>query len=171
MRKPLSLSIALAIVLSHAFLGQAQTATPDALAAKITTPIAAQPLSRALQQLSRESGVQFLYSPNGSPRTGGAVAAGSTVKQALEALLAGTGLRYSVVDGNVIAIDSAPPPRDVPQTAAPQPGAEQESAAPTLDAVNVIAAHEVIEQKKQSPGIKDSVIYDDISPDFCVGDC
>ncbi|MBB5877890.1 TonB-dependent receptor [Xanthomonas sp. 3498] len=162
MRKPLSLSIALAIVLSHAFLGQAQTATPDALAAKITTPIAAQPLSRALQQLSRESGVQFLYSPNGSPRTGGAVAAGSTVKQALEALLAGTGLRYSVVDGNVIAIDSAPPPRDVPQTAAPQPGAEQESAAPTLDAVNVIAAHEVIEQKKQSPGIKDSVIYDEM---------
>ena len=159
MRKQLYLSMVIA--LSPCMLAQAHAATPDGLEVRVTAPIAAQPLGRALEQLSRNSGVQFLYSPAGTARMGGAVPAGATVRQALDALLAGTGLTYAVVDGNVIAIDPAPA-RSEPKPAAPPPREDEGRVAPTLDAVKVIAAHEVIEQKKTSPMIRDSVIYDEM---------
>ncbi|MBN6150851.1 TonB-dependent receptor [Xanthomonas sp. AmX2] len=159
MRKPLYLSIVLA--LSPCLLAHAHAATPASLQARVTAPIAAQPLSRALEQLSRSSGVQFLYSPTGNPRMSAAVPGGITVEQALDALLAGTGLNYSVVDGNVIAIDPAPA-GSAPKPAAPKPREEEAKVAPTLGTVKVIAAHEVIDQKRTSPVIKDSVIYDEM---------
>jgi hypothetical protein len=104
--------------------------------------------------------VQFLYSAGGDARMAGAVPRGATVRQALDALLAGTpGL--TVVDGNVIAIDPAPA-RNQPKPAAPKPREAEAMVAPTLDTVKVIAAHEVIDQKKSSPVIKDSVVYDEM---------
>ena len=105
MRNTLYLSIILA--LSPCSVPMAYTAA-DGLEARVSAPIAAQPLARALEQLSRSSGVQFLYSGSGEAHMAGAVPRGATVKQALDALLAGTGLGYTVVDGNVIAIDPAP---------------------------------------------------------------
>ena len=79
----------------------------------------------------------------------------------MDALLAGTGLGYTVVDGNVIAIDPAPA-RNAPKPAAPMPREAGAVLAPTLGTVKVIAAHEVIDQKKSSPVIKDSVVYDEM---------
>jgi len=97
MRNTLYLSIILA--LSPCSVPLAVAATADGLEARVSAPIAAQPLARALEQLSRSSGVQFLYSAGGDARMAGAVPRGATVKQALDALLAGTGLGYTVVDG------------------------------------------------------------------------
>lgn len=159
MRNTLYLSIILA--LSPCSVPLAFAAGADGLEARISTPIAAQPLARALEQLSRGSGVQFLYSAGGDARMAGAVPRGATVRQALDALLAGTGLGYTVVDGNVIAIDPAPA-RNQPKPAAPKPREAEAMVAPTLDTVKVIAAHEVIDQKKSSPVIKDSVVYDEM---------
>ncbi|MFB3129422.1 MAG: TonB-dependent receptor plug domain-containing protein, partial [Lysobacteraceae bacterium] len=159
MRNTLYLSIILA--LSPCSVPLAFAAGADGLEARISTPIAAQPLARALEQLSRGSGVQFLYSAGGDARMAGAVPRGATVRQALDALLAGTGLGYTVVDGNVIAIDPAPA-RNQPKPAAPKPREAEAMVAPTLDTVKVIAAHEVIDQKKSSPVIKDSVGYDEM---------
>ncbi len=159
MRNTLYLSIILA--LSPCSVAPAFAAAPDGLQARVSTPIAAQPLARALEQLSRISGVQFLYSADGDARMAGAVPRGATVRQALDALLAGSGLGYTVVDGNVIAIDPAPV-HDAPKPAAPKPREAEAVVAPTLDTVKVIAAHEVIDQKKTSPVIKDSVVYDEM---------
>ncbi|MBA0265098.1 TonB-dependent receptor [Stenotrophomonas maltophilia] len=159
MRNTLYLSIILA--LSPCSVPLAFAAGADGLEARVSTPIAAQPLARALEQLSRSSGVQFLYSAGGDARMAGAVPRGATVRQALDALLAGTGLGYTVVDGNVIAIDPAPA-RNQPKPAAPKPREAEAMVAPTLDTVKVIAAHEVIDQKKRSPVIKDSVVYDEM---------
>ena len=103
----------------------------DGLEARVSTPIAAQPLARALEQLSRSSGVQFLYSGSSEVHMAGAVPRGATVKQALDALLAGTGLGYTVVDGNVIAIDPAPV-SNAPKPAAPKPREAEAVVAPTL---------------------------------------
>ncbi|WP_270993870.1 STN domain-containing protein, partial [Listeria seeligeri] len=72
----------------------------------VSAPIAAQPLSRALEQLSRSSGVQFLYSAGGDARMAGAVPRGATVRQALDALLAGTGLRYRYLNATTVTIEA-----------------------------------------------------------------
>ncbi len=105
MRNTLYLSIILA--LSPCSVPLAFAAGADGgLEARVSTPIAAQPLARALEQLSRGSGVQFRTRPAVMPH-GRAVPRGATVRQALT-LLAGAGPGYTVVDGNVIAIDPAP---------------------------------------------------------------
>ncbi|MCO7469365.1 STN domain-containing protein [Stenotrophomonas maltophilia] len=159
MRKKLYLSVVLA--LSPCLGAHAQAVSSSGLETKVTAAIAAQPLSQALEQLSRSSGVQFLYAGAGNAPMAGAVPRGATVKQALDTLLAGTGLRYTVVDGNVIAIDAAPAQREN-RPAAPAPRQPEAVVAPTLGTIKVIAAHEVIDQKKTSPVIKDSVIYDEM---------
>lgn len=118
MRNTLYLSIILA--LSPCSVPTAAATAADGLEARVSAAIPAQPLARALEQLSRGSGVQFLYSGSGEAHMAGAVPRGATVKQALDALLAGTGLGYTVVDGNVIAIDPAPA-RNAPKPAASMP--------------------------------------------------
>lgn len=162
MRNKLYVSMMFALSLCAASPAMAAPASP--LDATLAEPIAAQPLARALGQLSRSAGVQFLYSPSGAVPMAAAVPQGATVKQALTALLAGTGLGWSVVEGKVIAIDPAPAAPMAPPASAPvpRPSAEHGRTAPTLDAVQVIAAHEVIDQKRQASVIKDSVIYDEM---------
>lgn len=160
MRNTLYLSVVLA--LSPCFASPAAAAA-QGLDARVAAPIAAQPLSRALEQLSRSSGVQFLYAGAGSPRMSAAVASGATVRQALETLLAGSGLGYTVMEGNVIAIDPAPSrPAATPAPAPPKAHDSSPPAAATLGTVKVIAAHEVIDQKRNAAVIKDSVIYDEM---------
>ena len=87
MRNTLYLSIILA--LSPGSMPLAFAAAADGLEARVSTPIAAQPLARALEQLSRSSR-QAPMAMHG--RCGGAVPA----------------CWPTVVDGNVIAIDPAP---------------------------------------------------------------
>ncbi|WP_267118496.1 STN domain-containing protein, partial [Xanthomonas sacchari] len=84
MRRTLFLSIALAL---HAGAAGAQTA-PVAVDA-----IPAQPLARALNALSRQTGLQFVYAAGstGNPQTHGS-RAGAPPEQALQQLLDGTGL-------------------------------------------------------------------------------
>ena len=88
MRCTLFLSIALALQV-----------TATATAAEPTRPaadaIASQPLDMALNALSRQTGLQFVYNAQvaGNPRTP-AVPAGLSAEAALDRLLAGTGLRY-----------------------------------------------------------------------------
>lgn len=162
MRKPLYLSVALA--LSPWLAAHAAESAPAQLDSRIASSIPAQPLGRALEQLSRSAGVQFLYSPGSHPPMAGAVRGGTTVRQALDALLAGTGLGYTVVEGNVIAIDPLAGPSGPAPAPAPAGDARDVEAAiaSTLGVVQAIAAHEVIDQKKSSPVIKDSVIYDEM---------
>lgn len=78
------------------------------------TNIPAQSLESALQTLARERDFQVLYLTEvvGSRETNGASGA-LTVDQALETLLAGTGLTYQMIDENTVSIvpmASAPPP-------------------------------------------------------------
>ena len=66
MRNKLYLSVVLA--LSPCFASHAAAPAAQGLEARLAAPIAAQPLNRALEQLSRSSGVQFLYAAAGTPR-------------------------------------------------------------------------------------------------------
>jgi hypothetical protein len=88
MRRTLFLSIALALQVA------AGTAAADPARAA-TQAIAAQPLDSALNALSRQTGLQFVYSTQvaGNPRSPG-VQAGLSADAALARLLSGTGLRY-----------------------------------------------------------------------------
>ncbi|CTP82407.1 hypothetical protein XTPLMG730_0022 [Xanthomonas translucens pv. phlei] len=84
MCRTLFLSIALAL---HAGSARAQT-MPVAVA---VDAIPAQPLARALNTLSRQSGLQFVYAAGvaGNPQTRG-TRAGAAPEQALQQLLDGT---------------------------------------------------------------------------------
>ena len=75
----------------------------------------------------------------------------SCIRQALAASVFCAGLAAPAA-----AFAVEPPAGDVDAEKSPAP------AASTLDAVKVTAAHEVIDQKKHSPVIKDSVIYDEM---------
>ncbi len=79
MRNTLYLSIILA--LSPCSVPMAAAATADGLETRVSAAIAAQPLARALEQLSRSSGVQFLYSGSGEAHMAGAVPRGATVSR------------------------------------------------------------------------------------------
>ena len=73
MRNTLYLSIILALSPCSVPMAAAAAATADGLEARVSAAIAAQPLARALEQLSRSSGVQFLYSGSGEAHMAGAV--------------------------------------------------------------------------------------------------
>ena len=101
MRCTLFLSIALALQV-----------TATATAAEPTRPaadaIASQPLDMALNALSRQTGLQFVYNAQvaGNPRTP-AVPAGLSAEAALDRLLAGTGLRYRYLNAGTVTIEAA----------------------------------------------------------------
>lgn len=126
MRRTLFLSIALAL---HAGTAGAQT-TPVAVDA-----IPAQPLARALNTLSRQSGLQFVYAAGvaGNPQTRG-TNAGATPEQALQQLLDGTGLRYRYLNPTTVTIEAASAASDAAQAIPAASSAAMPAAAPTADA-------------------------------------
>jgi len=75
----------------------------------------------------------------------------SCIRQALAASVFCAGLAAPTT---VLAVEPPAGEADATKSRAPE--------ASTLDAVKVTAAHEVIDQKKHSPVIKDSVIYDEM---------
>ncbi|MBB4126499.1 TonB-dependent receptor [Xanthomonas translucens] len=126
MRRTLFLSIALAL---HAGTAGAQT-TPVAVDA-----IPAQPLARALNTLSRQSGLQFVYAAGvaGNPQTRG-TRAGATPEQALQQLLDGTGLRYRYLNPTTVTIEAASAASDAAQSVPAASSAALPATAPTADA-------------------------------------
>lgn len=83
----------------------------QAEAAKIELRIAAQPLDQALQEFSKQSGMQIIFFANltsglQSPEVTGKY----TVADALEQLLAGSGLTFRLINARTVEIRKAGSP-------------------------------------------------------------
>ncbi len=178
MRRTLFLSIALALQAT----ATAAAAEPVRVASEA---IASQPLDAALNALSRQTGLQFVYNAQsaGNPRTPG-VPAGLSADAALSRLLAGTGLRYRYLNATTVTIeaqDSASPaptssavapagiavaantsqPADV---AAPAAGA----GAQNLETIQVTGSYsrsleQAVDIKRATVGFSDSIVATDVA--------
>ncbi|HYG05993.1 MAG TPA: TonB-dependent receptor [Stenotrophomonas sp.] len=170
MRRTLFLSIALALH-STALPALAQTS-----AGTMTEAIAAQPLDRALNALSRHTGLQFIYDAQaaGNPRTR-AIPAGLSAEEGLRQLLAGTGLRYRFVNATTVTIEadaavaapgSAPAASLTPEATAPSPHAE--SPLHQLDRIEVTGSYtrsleQAVDLKRWNIGFSDSIVATDVA--------
>ena len=106
----------LSALLALGLAGQAQA--QGSPAARVTLTIAAQPLGMALNELARQANLQLLFPPAlVAGKTAGAVSGHLTPGQALDRLLAGTGL-VATHEGNTIVIKAAPAPGNVATLAA-----------------------------------------------------
>ncbi len=102
--KPLALSIALLLA---PLAVHAQAANWPATAVEVR--IAAQPLADALNDWARQTKIELIVSPAlVAGKTAPAVSGSLTPRQALERLLAGSGLA-AAVDGSAVVIKKAPP--------------------------------------------------------------
>ncbi|WP_282297599.1 TonB-dependent receptor [Stenotrophomonas sp. PS02289] len=178
MRRTLFLSIALALQVTTA----ATAAEPARVASEA---IASQPLDAALNALSRQTGLQFVYNARsaGNPRTSGAPA-GLSADAALSRLLAGTGLRYRYLNATTVTIeaqDSASPApgagmtapsgvavaADAPlnaEVAAPAAGA----GAQNLETIQVTGSYsrsleQAVDIKRATVGFSDSIVATDVA--------
>lgn len=166
MRRTLFLSIALAL---HAGTAGAQT-TPVAVDA-----IPAQPLARALNTLSRQTGLQFVYAASvaGNPQTRGANS-GATPEQALQQLLDGTGLRYRYLNPTTVTIEAENAAGDAPQaipaaTSTATPSAMHAADAPVkeLDGIQVLGSYAgslsaALREKRYADSVVDVIAAEDI---------
>lgn len=162
MRRILFLSIALAL---HA--GTAAAQEPAAA----TEAIASQPLDRALNALSRQTGLQFVYDAKaiGNPVTRATVA-GLPPEQALRQLLAGTGLRYRRLNADTVTIEPEPAPAASPPRAAPAAAAAPpQTAAPLqqLERIEVTGSYagslsEQSRLKRYADNVVDVIAAEDI---------
>ncbi len=178
MRRTLFLSIALALQVT----ATAAAAEPARVASEA---IASQPLDAALNALSRQTGLQFVYNAQsaGNPRTPG-VPAGLSADAALSRLLAGTGLRYRYLNATTVTIEAqdsaspaptssavapagiavaanAPQPADV---AAPAGGA----GAQNLETIQVTGSYsrsleQAVDIKRATVGFSDSIVATDVA--------
>lgn len=169
MRRLLVLSIALAL--------QATGVTAIAQQATVATDaIPPQSLDSALNALSRQTGLQFVYNAQaGNPRTR-AVPAGLSSDQALARLLDGTGLRYRYLNAGTVTIEAAgaTAPAAAPATpaAAPAPsvGAPSASAvdAQQLESIEVVGSYsrsleQAVDIKRYNVGFSDSIVATDVA--------
>ncbi|MDO5088118.1 MAG: TonB-dependent receptor plug domain-containing protein, partial [Comamonadaceae bacterium] len=133
---PLALAIALALAASAAAPHAWAQGQPAETAAAIHLP--AQPLGQALNELARQAGLQLLVRPElVAGKTAPAVSGRLTARQALQRLLAGSGLAADVRGAEVTVrpLPAAPARPAAPATPAAAPGE-----AKTLPAVTVQAA-------------------------------
>jgi TonB-dependent receptor len=166
MRRTLFLSIALAL---HAGTAGAQTA-PVAVDA-----IPAQPLARALNTLSRQTGLQFVYAASvaGNPQTRG-TRAGAAPEEALRQLLDGTGLRYRYLNPTTVTIEAASAASDAAQAVPAASSAAMPAAAPTadapvkeLDSIQVLGSYAgslsaALREKRYADSVVDVIAAEDI---------
>jgi iron complex outermembrane receptor protein len=135
---PLALAAAMAIALAggQAQLAHAQSGAPAAAAAPITFNIPAQPLGQALNELARQANLQMTF-PAGlvAGKQIPAVAGNLTLRQALDRLLAGSGL-VATVEGSSVVVRAAPP---------------QQAAESVLPAVTVTASSEALPGELPKP--------------------
>lgn len=170
MRRILFLSIALAL--------QTATATATAQETSIATEaIPSQPLDRALNSLSRQTGLQFVYNAQaaGNPHTR-AIPAGLPPEEVLKQLLAGTGLRYRYLNATTVTIEAeaaattpaaAPPPAThaVPETAA---SPQAEISPQELERIEVVGSYsrsleQAVDIKRTNIGFSDSIVATDVA--------
>lgn len=169
MRRILYLSIALAL--------QAVTVTATAQETSTATEaIPSQPLDRALNSLSRQTGLQFVYSAQaaGNPRTR-AIPAGLPSEEVLKRLLAGTGLRYRYLNATTVTIEAevapitpaaAPPVTQSLPDAAASPSAEKPLL--ELERVEVVGSYsrsleQAVDIKRSNIGFSDSIVATDVA--------
>ena len=179
MRRTLFLSIALALQVTAT--AGAHAAGPARVASEA---IASQPLDGALNALSRQTGLQFVYNAQtaGNPRTAG-VPAGLSADAALSRLLAGTGLRYRYLNATTVTIETqdaaaAPAPTSALATPGPVVGAVAASAqagaaAPSAQAANLEtiqvtgsysrSLEQAVDIKRATVGFSDSIVATDVA--------
>lgn len=86
-------------------LSATAVAGPALPSATLQSPIAAQSLAKALQTWAQQSGVQVMYAANlASGLQSQSVPAGLSAGEALEKLLAGTGLRFRVLNERTVSV-------------------------------------------------------------------
>ncbi len=170
MRRTLFLSIALALqtVAANA------TTTTGTMA---TEAIPAQSLDRALNALSRQTGLQFIYNAQvaGNPRTHG-IPAGLPAEEGLKQLLSGTGLRYRYLNASTVTVEAAAtsaPGATEPVTAPSDsgPAASPQSATPAmqeLESVEVVGSYsrsleQAVDIKRYNIGFSDSIVATDVA--------
>ncbi|MEG2803433.1 TonB-dependent receptor [Stenotrophomonas sp.] len=172
MRRTLFLSIALALQVTTA--ATAAESVPVAREA-----IAAQPLDQALNALSRQTGLQFVYSAQaaGNPRTP-AIPAGLSAPAALTQLLAGTGLRFRYLNATTVTIEAdatTPSPASTALPAAASDGAPALAAEAVdgpgpqnLETIQVTGSYsrsleQAVDLKRTNIGFSDSIVATDVA--------
>lgn len=100
--------MAIALAAGHAPLAHAQSGASATAATPITINIPAQPLGQALNELARQANLQLSFPPAlVADKTAPAVSGNLTTRQALDRLLAGSGLVASA-EGSSVVIRPAP---------------------------------------------------------------
>lgn len=172
MRRILFLSIVLALQTVPAIAQEARVAVEA---------IPAQPLDRALNTLSRQTGLQFIYDAQaaGNPRTR-AVPAGLPPQDALTQLLDGTGLRHRYINAGTVTIETegesgtrgdaapvvVPASQAPPSDAAPQP--VERAGVRDLESVQVVGSYsrsldKAVDLKRDNIGFSDSIVATDVA--------
>lgn len=165
MRRILFLSIALALnaVTAHA---QESRIAPEA--------IPSQTLDGALNALSRQTGLQFVYSAQaGNPPTR-AIPAGLPSEEVLKRILAGTGLRHRYLNATTVTIEpeSATAPSATPPAAQGMPDATESSQAPALlqdmETIQVVGTYsrsleQAVDIKRSNIGFSDSIVATNVA--------
>ena len=178
MRRTLFLSIALALQVT----ATATAAEPVRVASEA---IASQPLDAALNALSRQTGLQFVYNAQsaGNPRTPG-VPAGLSADAALSRLLAGTGLRYRYLNATTVTIEAQDTASPAPAAALTAPATvvaagdaplQAGAAAPAtaagaqnLETIQVTGSYsrsleQAVDIKRATVGFSDSIVATDVA--------
>lgn len=106
---PLALAVAIAMTCAAGMAPPAHAQSAAAAATPLAINIPAQPLGQALNELARQANLQMSFpAALVAGRTAPAVAGQLTARQALDRLLAGSGLEASV-DGNAVLVTEATP--------------------------------------------------------------
>ncbi len=137
----------IALAAGHAPLALAQSGAATAAATPIAINIPAQPLGQALNELARQANLQMTFpAAVVAGKRAPAVAGPLTVRQALDGLLAGSGLSATVNENKVLIKRAAPA---VAAQAAPTSSVPAD--APTMPTVTVTATAE--EALRQATGV------------------
>lgn len=169
MRRLLFLSIALALQVAPALAQDTRVAAEA---------IPSQPLDRALNALSRQTGLQFVYSEGsaGNPRTP-AIPAGLPPEQALQRMLAGTGLRHRYLNDSTVTIEPGTAPAAsatpgagpaTPAPAATPPVPQADATVMELEGVEVVGTYsrsleQAVDLKRWNIGFSDSIVATDVA--------
>ncbi|MFC4726706.1 TonB-dependent receptor [Coralloluteibacterium thermophilus] len=164
MRRQLALAIALA--LPSAFSGHADAAPPEAVAAAIP----AQPLDQALAAFARDSGLQLVYAAElAAGRQTRGTPAGLPPQEALERLLAGTGLTYRYINARTVTIQPAAAPDAGAAPTMPAQSDARPAMAPIheLDRIEVLGSYAgalsaALAEKRYADSVVDAIAAEDI---------
>lgn len=121
----LALAVSLTLILATAGPALAQTATDPAASARgsvarFDVSLQAQPLAQALNELARQAGIQVIFPPAlVAGKSAPAVSGRMTAQQALDRLLAGSGLAAAVDAQGSAVVRQAPQPAPAPRASLP----------------------------------------------------